>query len=366
VLSDHVPYLDLADVARDAAASTPPEVWDFVAGGSGAELTVAANRAALDALYLVPRVLRDVARPSASAVLLGRESALPVAVAPMAYQCLLHPEGELAAARAADAAGIPFVVPMLSSVALEDLAAADGRRWLQLYWLRDRGRMTELLARGEAAGCEAVVLTVDVPRMGRRLRDARNHFTLPTGVRAANLADPAGIAHTRSGGSALARHTDLTFDAAAGWADVDWLLSRSRLPVILKGVLDPADAERAADGGAAAVIVSNHGGRQLDGALPSITALPAVVAAVDGTCPVLLDSGVRSGLDVLKALALGASGVLLGRPVLWGLAAGGTAGVGEVLRLLSDELELALALTGCPDVAAAAQLTVHHGPGSRP
>jgi 4-hydroxymandelate oxidase len=336
-------------------------VRDFVAGGAGDEVTLGANRAALDRVFVVPRAPRDVSGCSTASTLLGRRAAAPLAVAPVAYHRLLHPDGEVATARAARRAGVPFVVGTLSSVAVEEVTATGAATWFQLYWLRDAERALGLVRRAEDAGCEAIVLTVDVPWMGRRLRDARNRFALPPEVTAAHLDDGArGAAHRGvAGTSAVATHTARAFSPAVSWGTVDRLRAATRLPLVLKGVLDPRDAVRAAEAGADAVVVSNHGGRQLDGAVPSVLALPGVVAAVAATglpCQVLFDSGVRGGTDVLRALALGADGVLAGRPVLWGLAAGGAAGAYRVLELLAAETRDALALAGCASVAEARSL----------
>ncbi|MEF9902252.1 alpha-hydroxy acid oxidase [Streptomyces sp. P9-A2] len=357
-----------ADAEALAAAVLPAAVERFVGGAAGAELTLRANRAAFDRLHLVPRVLADVSSVGTTRTLLGTESALPAAVAPMAYQRAVHPDGELAAARAARDAGVPFTACTFSSTAVEDIAATGATTWFQLYWLRDRGHTEELLKRAEAAGCRALMLTVDTPRMGRRAADMRGAFALPDGVSPVHFGPrPDGVPRTASSGvSAVAAQTANVVDPSLSWADLDWLREHTRLPLVLKGVLDPADAERAAARGADALVVSNHGGRQLDGALPALDALPTVAEAVAGRCEVLFDSGVRSGTDVLKALALGADGVLLGRPVLWGLAAGGHRGVLRVLQLLGEELESALALAGCPDLAAAARLRTVVSPGGEP
>ncbi|MFI8458162.1 alpha-hydroxy acid oxidase [Kitasatospora sp. NPDC085464] len=345
----------LDDVERLAAAVLPAAVRDFIAGGSGNELTLDANRAALDGVHLVPRVLRDVSDCTAETTLLGRPAALPMAVAPMAYHRLVHPDGELATARAARRAGIPVTVGTLSSLPLARIAAEGARTWFQLYWLRDRQKVSDLVKEAEEVGCEAVMLTVDVPWMGNRLRDVRNGFVLPEDVVAANLSGGASAtARTaRAAGSAVAAHTREALDSALSWRDVEEIRSRTGLPLVLKGILDPRDARRAADCGVDALVVSNHGGRQLDGAVPAIAALPGIRDAVGGHCEVLFDSGVRSGTDVLKALALGASGVLLGRPVLWGLALGGESGATTVLRLLAEELHTALGLAGCGRVTDA-------------
>ncbi|OPF82261.1 alpha-hydroxy-acid oxidizing enzyme [Streptomyces antioxidans] len=347
----------LADLERAAAAVLPPDVRDFVAGGSGDELTLAANRAAFDRTFLVPRVLRDVSRCTTDATLLGRPAAMPLAVAPVAYHRLVSGDGELATARAAKAAGVPFAVSTLSSVPVEEITAVGGAVWFQLYWLRDGARTLELARRAEDAGCEALVLTVDVPWMGRRLRDVRNRFALPAEVRAANI-DAGGTAHIRpAGDSAVAAHTSEAFSPALTWATVDRLREHTRLPLVLKGVLAREDALRAAEAGVDALVVSNHGGRQLDGAVPSLDALAELAPVLDGhRCELLLDGGVRSGTDILRALALGAAGVLVGRPVIWGLAAAGEAGARRVFELLATELRTALGLAGCADVTVARTL----------
>ncbi|GAA3832038.1 alpha-hydroxy acid oxidase [Sphaerisporangium flaviroseum] len=346
--------LTVDDIAQWAATELEPEVWDFVCGGAGDESTLQLNRTDLANIRLVPRVLRDVAHPSTHTTLLGTPAAMPVAVAPMAYQRLIHPHGELAVARACKRAGIPFTVSALTSTPIDQLAATGATLWAQLYWFTDRARVGELLTQAEQAGCRAVVLSVDMPRMGRRLRDIRNDFTLPAGL--ASGADAAGLAAagTRPG-SSIARHTDTIMDAQLNWDDIEWLSRQTVLPVVLKGILDARDAALAAEFGVDAIVVSNHGGRQFDGAPSTIGALPAVLDAVADRCPVLIDSGFRSGLDILRAMALGAGGVLLGRPILYGLV-GGERGVELTLSVLREELLDAMTHTGCADLRAAADL----------
>lgn len=341
-----------ADEYEAAARSVlPAGVWDYLAGGSGAELTLAANRATFNRLAFRPRMLVDVSRCERGLELLGARLAAPIGVAPMAYQRLAHPDGEVATARAAGATGLLVVVSPFASRTIEEIAAsAGGPLWLQLYWLRQRGAIVDLIERAEAAGYRAIVLTVDTPVLGRRLRDMRNGFALPPGVVAANV-DPSVMAGThlaRAGESAMARHAGERHDPTLSWRDLAWLRERTRLPLVLKGVLTAEDAGLAVAHGADAVVVSNHGGRQLDGAVASLEALPEVVEAVAGRFPVLLDGGVRSGADVVKALALGARAVLVGRPVLWGLVTGGAAGAQAVLELLIAELDQVLALCGRP------------------
>lgn len=342
----------LAEYEELAAAALPPGVRDFVAGGSGSETTLRRNRVALDAVTVCPRVLAGVSAPDPSTTLLGTPAAMPVAVAPMAYQQLVHPAGELALARAAAMAGIPYIISTLSSQPLEKIAA-EAATWFQLYWLRDRAMVESLIDRAAQAGCSALMVTVDVPVMGRRLRDVRNSFQLPSDVVAANLVGELTEAHVGvAGASAVATHTAAAFEPSLSWRDLEWIRRRSDLPLVVKGLLDPRDARRAVEIGAGGIVVSNHGGRQLDGAPASIDALPAIVDAVD--CEVLLDSGIRSGIDVLRALALGASGVLVGRPLLWATAVDAA---GEALELLQAELTQAMMLAGCATVAEVAELT---------
>jgi len=343
--------LTAAEVEHEARAQLPQDTWDFIQGGSGSERTLAANLAQFGSYALRPRVLVGVAECDSSLELLGDRLAAPIGVAPMAYHRLAHPEGELATARATGRAGMLLVAGIFASRTLEQIAAvATGPLWLQLYWLRRREVLESLIGRAEAAGYRALVLTVDAPRIGRRLRDVRSGFTVPDGVRAVNL-DPSLMAasHRRTeGASGIEAHAREQFDPALTWADLSWLIGRSSLPLVLKGILTAEDARRAVDCGAAAVVVSNHGGRQLDGAPPTLAVLPEVVAAVPPDFPVLVDGGVRQGSDVAIALALGARAVLVGRPVLWGLARAGEAGVEHLLGLLRSELDDVMALSGRP------------------
>ncbi|AGM04084.1 alpha-hydroxy acid oxidase [Amycolatopsis keratiniphila] len=349
----HVCLDDLERAARDVLSG---ENWDFLAGGSGAEASLEANRAALERIFVIPRVLRELTGGTVEAELLGGRAALPLAVAPVAYQRLFHPEGELAAARAARDAGVPYTICTLSSVPLEEIAAVGGRPWFQLYWLRDEKRSLDLVRRAEDAGCEAIVFTVDVPWMGRRLRDMRNGFALPDSVTAANFDAGAAAHHRTRGRSAVAEHTAREF-APATWESVEAVRAHTDLPVVLKGILAVEDASRAVDAGAAGIVVSNHGGRQLDGAVPGIEMLGEIAATLSGwPGELLLDGGIRGGGDILKAIALGASGVLVGRPAMWGLAAGGEDGVRQVLDLLAVEFRNALGLAGCDSVDAARRL----------
>jgi isopentenyl diphosphate isomerase/L-lactate dehydrogenase-like FMN-dependent dehydrogenase/DNA-binding transcriptional MocR family regulator len=337
----------LAEYARLAQERLDPSLWDFYAGGAGDERTLAENTAAFGRTALRPRVLAGVTEPELATKILGRTWRVPFGIAPMAYQTLADPAGELATVRAAGRAGVPVVVSTFSGRDFAELAAAaQSPLWLQLYFFRDRAMTRRIIERAENAGFEAVVLTVDCPRLGRRLRDLRNGFRLPPGTTPANLEPADGSEFTAPAAHALAE-----FEPALDWGVVEWLRSVTRLPILLKGLMTGADGARAVDAGVDGVIVSNHGGRQLDGVRATLDALPEVAAAVAGGCPVLLDGGVRKGTDVMAALALGADAVLLGRPVLHGLAVAGEQGVTDVLGLLSEELGDAMILTGTPSVA---------------
>ncbi|MGH2616082.1 MAG: alpha-hydroxy acid oxidase, partial [Thermomicrobiales bacterium] len=307
-------------------------VLDYISGGSCDEVTVRANRAAFDRWRLLPRVLRGLREVSTATTILGQEIALPVLIAPSGFHRLAHDEGELATARGARAAGTIYTLSTASNVPLEEIGQEGGPWWFQLYVFSDRGVTRDLVERAAAAGASALVVTVDVPLLGRREADERNRFALPPGLTMANLQTRA---HQRveasDDGSGLNTYISAVWEPALTWDDLDWLASLSPLPVVPKGILHPDDARLAFDHGAQAVIVSNHGGRQLDSAVASLDALPAVVSAVDGRGEVLLDGGIRRGTDILKALALGARAVLIGRPVYWGLAVGGETGVRHVL-----------------------------------
>jgi len=358
--------LTAADFRRAAEPLVDAAVWDFIEGGAEDERTLAANVAAFERVRLRPRVLVDVSACDTAVELFGARFATPLGIAPTAYQRLIHPDGEVATARGAGAAGALFVVGMLATRTIEDIAAAaTAGLWLQVYWLRHRDIMAALVARAERAGYGALVVTVDVPRMGRRWRDMRNGFTIGGDVAAVNL-DPAlmAAAHRHDAGrSAIAEHTARTFDAAVTWSDLAWLRERTAMPLVLKGILTAEDATLAVAHGVDGVVVSNHGGRQLDGAVASLDALAEVVDAVGGACPVLFDGGVRRGSDALTALALGARAVLLGRPPLWGLAVGGAGGVAGVLATMTAELEHAMALAGRPTLASIDRTVVAGGKG---
>jgi 4-hydroxymandelate oxidase len=352
-LDDLVRYEDFAEAARRRLA---PEVWDYYASGALSEWTLHENEAAYRRWRFVRRVLVDVSRLDIGTDVLGTEVALPVLVAPTAFHRLADPGGEVATARAAMAVGTLMVVSTLANASLEEVAGTGAARWFQLYIHKDRGLTRDLVARAEAAGYTAIVPTLDAPRIGIRYADQRNRFTLPDGLGMGNLPRTLPGAAAGGGGAVSGlRAFSEQFDDALGWDDLAELCATTRLPVVAKGVVGGDDAVRAVEAGCAGVVVSNHGGRQLDGDPATLDALPGVVAALaahGGGATVLVDGGVRRGTDVVKALALGARAVLVGRPVLWGLAAGGEPGVARVLRLLGEEVADALRQLGVPSLAA--------------
>ncbi|HEX2658944.1 MAG TPA: alpha-hydroxy acid oxidase, partial [Polyangia bacterium] len=308
---------------------------------------------AFNRILIRPRVLVDVSHVEIDVRVLGESIAMPIMLAPTAFNRLAHADGECAAARAAGNARTIMVASTLSTCTLEEIAAAaTGALWFQLYVYKDREVTKELVARAERAGFRALVLTVDTPMLGRRERDVRNHFALPRHFALANFDSIKTDASRWGAQSSFSAYVHDLFDASLTWESVAWLRSLTSLPILLKGILTAEDARLAVEHGAAGVIVSNHGGRQLDDATPSIVALPEVVDAVEGRAEVLMDGGIRRGTDVLKALALGARAVLIGRAYLWGLAADGQAGVTAVLGMLRDELRLAMALAGRPTIAS--------------
>ncbi len=345
--------LNLHDYATAAESRLPRGVYDYFAGGANDERTLVANREAWERVALHYRVLRDVSKRSLATTVLGTPMAMPVAIAPMAFHKLAHPEGEVGTAKAAAAAGVPFSLSTLATTAIEQVRAASaGPIWFQLYVHTDRGVTRDLVARAEAAGCTALVLTVDVAAMGRRERDIRNAFVLPPEVRIAHAMPGQGMLNEAVDGSALAAFVNGMLDPSLTWRDVEWLRSVTKLPLAVKGIVRADDAHRAVECGAAAVVVSNHGGRQLDGAPATAVVLPSVVDRIGGAAEVLVDGGIRRGVDVVRALALGARAVLVGRPVLWGLAVDGERGVSGVLGLLRDEMDTAMALCGATTVDA--------------
>jgi isopentenyl diphosphate isomerase/L-lactate dehydrogenase-like FMN-dependent dehydrogenase len=331
--------LNVWDYERLAEERLDPGAFGYFVGGAGDEITLRANVEAFERLRLRPRVLADVSAVTTATTVLGHELSMPLLVAPVAFQRLAHPEGELAAARAAASAGTVYCLSTVATASASEIAEAapGGIRWFQLYVFKDRGLTRSLLEQAAASGFSAVLLTADTPRLGRRERDHRTGFRIPAelvpSLGGTDLLTPEG-----------------TFESMAddlSWKDVETFAEMSGLPLLVKGVLTAEDARLACESGAAGIVVSNHGGRQLDGVPATLDALPEVVETVEGRLPVLLDGGVRRGTDVVKALALGAQATLAGRPFVWGLAVNGEEGVADVLELLRAELELALTLLGC-------------------
>ena len=344
-------WLNLDELEAAARERLPAMTYGYYAGGADDERALRDNAAAFHRHQLWYRVLVDVAERDLSTTVLGQRLALPVMIAPTAFHKLAHPEGEVATARAAAAAGTTMIVSTLSTTAIEDIAAAGAPLWFQLYVYRDRDATAALVERVERAGAKALVLTVDAPLFGRREKDVRHGFALPAHVRMENvLADRAWVPPA-TGDSGLAAWVATHLDPSLSWKDLAWLRSITKLPIVVKGLVRADDARRAVDQGVAGIVVSNHGGRQLDASPATLDALPGVVSAARGQAEVLLDGGVRRGADVVKALALGARAVLIGRPVLWGLAVDGAAGVGAVLGHLRGELDLAMALCGAPRIS---------------
>jgi isopentenyl diphosphate isomerase/L-lactate dehydrogenase-like FMN-dependent dehydrogenase len=324
-------YEELARTRMEASA------WDYYQGGSDDEVTLRANREIFARFQLRPRLLSEEHEPDLHTVVMGSAIDFPILVAPSAFHGLAHADAECATALGASAAGTIMTASTFSTCSLEEIAqATTGPLWFQLYAYRDLATMQSLLQRVEHAGYQAIVLTVDTSRLSRRERDIRNAFVMPEHARTRNFAQTEAY---------------LPEPAIVTWKLVEWLLSYTRLPVLLKGILTAEDARIAVEHGVKGIVVSNHGGRQLDGVVPALAAVPEVVDAVQGRCEVYMDGGIRRGTDVVKALALGAKAVFIGRPALWGLAADGAEGVQRVLELLRDELWLAMLLAGCPDLA---------------
>lgn len=336
-----------------ARQTLPTMVYDYYAGGAEDEETLRDNRAAWRRLNLLPRVLVDVSQVDTATTILGTPLKFPILLAPCAFHKLAHPDGELAVVRACANAGTVPVISTTSTFTLEEIAAeTQSPQWFQLYHYRDTSIAHDLIRRAEDAGFQALVLTVDTPLLGRRERDQRNAFQLPEGIRFANM-DPYAIDWYASPeqDTQLARYATAQTDPTLTWDVIETMRKVTKLPIVVKGILSADDARLAVEHGVDAIVVSNHGGRQLDGTIATADALPDVVDAVAGRVEVLVDGGIRRGTDVLRALALGASAVLIGRPYLWGLAVGGQEGVERVLDLLRAELAHAMTLSGRPRIA---------------
>ncbi|MDR7316158.1 alpha-hydroxy-acid oxidizing protein [Brevibacillus nitrificans] len=349
--------ISIEDWEQKARELLPAGPFDYIAGGSGAEETLVSNRAAFGKWAIVPRMLRDVSKRTLGIELFGQQLKTPVLLAPVGMQAIANEEGELATARAAAAAGVPMVVSTVSAHTLEQIAETmgDAPRWFQLYWSNDREVCASMVKRAEAAGYSAIVLTVDTIMLGWKRRDFRNGYSpLREGRGLANyVSDPVFCSRLSEVNTENAVEEVLRniYHPTLNWDDIDYLRQHTKLPILVKGILHPDDAKLAVERGVDGIIVSNHGGRQLDGAISTLDALPAIAEVVDGRIPVLLDSGVRTGADVVKAIALGATAVLIGRPFMFGLAVAGEKGVASVLDTLINELDVSVALTGSNSVA---------------
>ncbi len=346
--------INLADIERAALAQLPAGPRDYYAGGAADELTLRANRAAWDQWSIHYRVMRDVAKRDHRAQVLGTALDWPLMIAPTAYHQMAHPDGEVATARAAADCGTALVLSTLSNYPMEQVAKAATRGWwFQLYVYKDRGITRDLVSRAIAAGCGAIAVSVDAPVGALRERDVRKQFAFPVELPMSNLL-PAGERYSKpdlaQGG--FMGYVNEMLDPSLNWRDLDWLCATSTVPVLVKGVVRGDDALTAVEHGARGIIVSNHGGRQLDSAPATAVVLPEIATLVGDRAAVLVDGGIRRGTDLLKALALGANAALIGRPALWGLTVGGQAGVRHVLNLLRAEFDIAMALAGCESVAA--------------
>lgn len=367
-----------ADCREQARHKLPRLLFDYIDGGSYDEVTLRRNIADMQALALRQRVLCDISQVSTQVDLFGCRMSMPVALAPIGFAGMYARRGEVQAARAASAAGLPFCLSTLSICSLEEVTAgSEQHTWFQLYMLRDRGFCEALLQRAKAAGCEVLVLTVDLPIAGARYRDLRSGMSGPGGLRGAWLRAAQGLTHPKwlwdvqlrggphrfgnipidvvsgKGLGSFANWIAANFDPTVTWKDLEWVRARWDGPIVIKGLLDAQDARMAVAAGANAIVVSNHGGRQLDGVPSTIAALPRIVQEIGGQVPVLMDGGIRTGLDVLRALALGAHACLIGRAWAYALGAGGEAAIGEMLATLRSELVVAMSLTGCTDVRRA-------------
>jgi L-lactate dehydrogenase (cytochrome) len=358
----------IEDLRQIARRKVPRAFFDYAEAGSYAQETLRANRDDLERIKLRQRVLVDVSQRDLTTTIIGEKVSLPLALAPIGLCGMQHGDGEILACRAAQRAGIPFTLSTMSICSIEDVASAVGKPfWFQLYMMKDRGFIRALIERAAAANCSALVLTVDLQVLGQRHCDVRNGMTVPPQIKLRNIIDMAtkpawtlsilngkrktfgnlaGHVRGMENVNSLAQWTASQFDPALSWKDIEWVRSLWPGKLILKGILDVEDAKTAARTGAAALTVSNHGGRQLDGAPSSISALPKIVEAVGGETEVMFDGGIRSGQDVVRALALGADSCMIGRSYIYGLGAGGESGVAKAIEILAKELDVTMALTG--------------------
>lgn len=338
---------NISDYEEDAKLKMDRAAYDYVAGGSGSEQTVRDNEAIFSSVKIIPRMLTGVDVPNTEIEMFGSKLNAPIFIAPMAFHKLAHAEGELATARAAKAQGVISVTSTMSTVGLEEIVPENPEfSWFQLYIFKNRNITQSLVYRAETAGYKALVVTVDVPQMGIRERDIRNQFKLPPHLHPANFIDFTNKSTTET----VINFTAATFDPNLTWDDIAWLQTITTLPIIIKGILSPDDIKIALEYNVAGIILSNHGGRQTDSAVTALEMLPEAVNIIQGRIPVMIDGGIRRGTDIFKALSLGATAVLIGRPIIWGLASGGQSGVQNVISLLHKELALTMQCCGCKNI----------------
>lgn len=355
------------DMEQKAKAALERSVYDYIAGGAGTEQGLENNNRAFQGYHIVPRVLQKSGNIDTKVAILGEIMPSPVMIAPCAFHKLVCPEGEITTAKAAADSKAIMTLSTMSTCTIEDVAkSASGTKWFQLYVYKDRDITVDLIRRAEKSGYKALVVTVDVPAMGMRTRDIKNKFSLPQGIEAVNFKQ-FGLSSLsgKVDGSKVKDHTDNQFDADLGWDSIDWLRSVTRLPILLKGILHPEDAEEALQHGVAGIIVSNHGGRQIDSVVPAIDALFPIAKVVNNRVPLIVDGGIRSGEDIFKAIALGATSVMIARSVMWALAIGGQTEVNALFKRLQDELILTMRLAGCNSLEVIRErgLSMLSGPG---
>lgn len=355
------------DLEQKAKAALERSIYDYIAGGAGSEQGLLNNTRAFEGYHIVPRVLQKTGAIDTKVTMLGEIMPSPVIIAPCAFHKLVCPEGEITTAKAAADSKAVMTLSTMSTCTIEDVAkSATGTKWFQLYVYKDRDITIDLIRRAERSGYKALVVTVDVPAMGMRTRDIKNKFSLPQGIEAVNFKQ-FGLSSLsgKVDGSKVKDHTDNQFDADLGWDSIDWLRSVTKLPILLKGILHPEDAEEALLHGVAGIIVSNHGGRQIDSVIPAIDALYPIAKVVSNRIPLIVDGGIRSGEDIFKAIALGASSVMIARSVMWALAIGGQSEVNALFKRLQDELTLTMRLAGCNSLEIVRErgLSLLSGPG---
>jgi 4-hydroxymandelate oxidase len=336
---------------EEAKKILPPPIFDHIAGGASNEETLQRNLKAYSDVALVPRVLRKVKEVDASTEILGLKLRIPVVIAPMAFHQLCNPTKEIGTAKAAEEAGCAMVVSIASSTSLEEIASnTTAPLWFQLHIHPERAVMEQLIRRAETAGYKALVITVDIPQAGKKLRDIKNEFKLPENCLPMNFVEYTGTV-IKDIDKFNINFSGLKFNPSATWEDIQWIKSLTKLPIILKGIMHPADALEALKQDVNGIIVSNHGGRQLDSSAATIEVLPSIINVIKRKIPILVDGGIRSGTDIFKAIALGADAILIGRPILWGLAVAGKNGVLQVMACLAEELQLNMQLTGCCSIS---------------